>query len=177
MSPANTFGGETGGFPPPRQGWFECQWNRELLSGQPGSIPALLPCPGHSSGPESHPRTVTPGSSQPGDRFLGRFIIPDKMNVLVSTGHRADAPPQLSGSSEHCVMCYVNTTHFNLDVWKSVVSSPARAGNGLGWKTLLWGVGGRRGCATQEINNQIFVKLLLQGTRQITSGIRDGKKP
>lgn len=81
-------------------------------------------------------------------------------------------------SLEHCIMQTLCTFHYLLSRFcGKVFPTPARGGNGLGWKSFLWGVGGRRGCATQEINTQIFVKLLLEGTRQITSRVRDGKNP
>lgn len=45
-------------------------------------------------------------------------------------------------------------------------------------KNLLVGSGReKRLCHIGEINNQIFVKLPLKGTRQIMSRVRDEKKP
>lgn len=133
---------------------------------------------GHSSGPKTHPHSVIPDSSKPGYTFLGGFIIPGTMDVLVSSGHQADLSPQLSGSLEHCVMQTLCTFQYLFGVlWKGV-PYPSKGRKWFGMKkTFLWWVGGRRGCATQEINNQILVKLLLKGTRQIMSRVRDEKKP
>lgn len=118
----------------------------------------------------------------PRDRFLGQFIIPGNKNIaselrspdwFIILAIRFFCAPVLN---KHCA-------HFNNWSKKKphgrlkMCSLPQQGEEMVHtWKSFLRGAGGRRACATQEINNQIFLKLLVWKTRQITSKVREERK-